>query len=553
MATLGSPEMSPKRRPRTWARKIERLCVVFFGYVPLAFVYGLSTWAVWVEAGVGFLPNKSTWIGFPSSTIGILLYILLNLSYTVAVFTDPGSPVTSSSRSSGRGQYSHLPTTELPEYQSYTVNSHGGARFCKKCQCPKPDRTHHCSSCKRCVLKMDHHCPWLATCVGLRNYKAFLLFLIYTSVFCWVCFGTAGLWVWDEVLTEVSYIDTLMPVNVILLAVIAGIIGLVLSGFTAWHISLAMRNVTTIESLEKTRYLSPLRNALDRHRSDNHTTNDHNSSIGPGDDSFGHRLQGYGQQIIEAHANAIPGVTRVEEGEERQSPPAENRGSQQQDYVSFLRESNTNGTPAQQALHRSYEESERQRERDRYEDYLDSKDNETMPNPFDHGWQQNLRHLFGDNPLLWALPICNTSGDGWYWEPSAKFLEVRERIRQNREQEWSNWLERQRQQSYEYWVNGTHQRQAPTKPVSIQRHGKGGQNGVLGASFDRPGTGVSMKTLRPMSPRMQHDDTDGENYETSSDEDRPKHTKRGGNKAERVLGISRDQAGSSRDEWRDWD
>lgn len=30
--------------------------------------------------------------------------------------------------------------------------------ICKKCIEPKPPRTHHCSVCNRCILKMDHHC-----------------------------------------------------------------------------------------------------------------------------------------------------------------------------------------------------------------------------------------------------------------------------------------------------------------------------------------------------------------------------------------------------------
>lgn len=51
--------------------------------------------------------------------------------------------------------------------------------------------------------------------------------------------------------------DDLTPVNWVLLAVISGIIGLVLTGFTIWHIVLTSKNMTTIESMEKVRYTAP--------------------------------------------------------------------------------------------------------------------------------------------------------------------------------------------------------------------------------------------------------------------------------------------------------
>jgi hypothetical protein len=35
----------------------------------------------------------------------------------------------------------------------------GGPRFCRKCESWKPDRTHHCRFCKRCVLKSKRVLP----------------------------------------------------------------------------------------------------------------------------------------------------------------------------------------------------------------------------------------------------------------------------------------------------------------------------------------------------------------------------------------------------------
>lgn len=51
--------------------------------------------------------------------------------------------------------------------------------------------------------------------------------------------------------------NDIAPVNWILMATVSGIIGLVLSGFTVWHIMLAASGMTTIESLEKVRYSAP--------------------------------------------------------------------------------------------------------------------------------------------------------------------------------------------------------------------------------------------------------------------------------------------------------
>ena len=188
-----------------------------------------------------------------------------------------------------------------------------------------------------------------------------------------------------------------MPVNFVMLSVMSGIIGLVVGAFTSWHIMLASRGQTTIECLEKTRYLSPLRKTFNRaHNPANHVPE-------------------AAQQFVDFHANALPGVTRPEEGE-----------------VDLTRSTNLDGA---RPVQMSYVEMERQRNQKRYEDYLDEQDSSKLPNAFDLGWRRNLRHLFGPVPWLWAFPVCNTTGDGWAWEASPRWVAERDRLRSEREQQ----------------------------------------------------------------------------------------------------------------------
>ncbi|KAG6006563.1 hypothetical protein E4U21_006861 [Claviceps maximensis] len=387
-----------KTMSRRCLRTAERTCCVVATYTPLIFVYGLTTWAVWVLVEIGKIAPKRSWLGFGSSAVGISLYILLNWSYTTAVFTDPGS-------TTNRDGYGLLPTAQgHPPVTSFTVKSTGEIRFCKKCQARKPDRAHHCSTCQRCVLKMDHHCPWLATCLGLRNYKSFLLFLVYTSLFCFYAFAVSGTWVWSEVIQEdVQQFESILPVNFVVLSVLSGIIGIVVGIFTGWHVMLASKGQTTIECLERTRYLSPLRQTYRAA---------HNPANG---------LPQAAQQFLDFHTNALPGITRPEEGEERR--PSQDSYQPRQTFE------------GPRVVQQSFEERERQQSRLRYEEYLDEQDSLKLPNAFDLGWKNNLLHVLGPNPWLWALPICNTTGDGWSWEASPRWLEIRNRITQERQEQ----------------------------------------------------------------------------------------------------------------------
>ncbi|OAA56380.1 palmitoyltransferase PFA3 [Cordyceps fumosorosea ARSEF 2679] len=492
---------------RRWARRLERTCCSIVKYFPLLFVYGLTTWAVVTIINIGNEDTNIMWQGKASSAVGIAIYLLANWSYTIAVFTPAGSTTTTEG-------YGMLPTAQpnRPATTSLTVKSNGELRFCKKCQARKPDRAHHCSTCKRCVLKMDHHCPWLATCVGLRNYKAFLLFLSYTTLLCWYAFAVSGTWVWTQVISGITQeVDNLMPVNYIMLSVMSGIIGIVLGIFTGWHIMLSMRGQTTIECLEKTRYLSPLRRSYN-------LAHDPQNQFHP-----------VAQQIVDFHTAALPGITAPEEGEEQRWA---------QDRPTAYRKLTPSsplpggGPPPRQ---RSYAEMEREQSRRRYEEYLDERDAEKLPSAFDLGWRKNMTHLLGPTPALWLFPICNTTGDGWAWEASPKWLEACDRVR----------IERERQRQREIDA-GWGEAGPPPEPPSYygqpqpqqQRQPASKADRLLGRDPNlyvdpRPnGNGYTMP-LRRLSPRgrtieEELEDIDNDLVDSDDEEPQPQPRRPGG-------------------------
>eukprot|EP01023_Acetabularia_acetabulum_P031119 TRINITY_DN29307_c0_g1_i1.p1 TRINITY_DN29307_c0_g1~~TRINITY_DN29307_c0_g1_i1.p1 ORF type:complete len:321 (+),score=28.88 TRINITY_DN29307_c0_g1_i1:209-1171(+) len=88
----------------------------------------------------------------------------------------------------------HLPAHVLRNINNFSQVTVNGqevtVKFCHTCQIQRPPRCSHCAVCDNCVEKFDHHCPWMGTCIGRRNYRSFLLFVLSTTLLCYYVAAT---------------------------------------------------------------------------------------------------------------------------------------------------------------------------------------------------------------------------------------------------------------------------------------------------------------------------------------------------------------------------
>uniref|UniRef100_A0A8C9RLA8 Palmitoyltransferase n=1 Tax=Scleropages formosus TaxID=113540 RepID=A0A8C9RLA8_SCLFO len=172
-----------------------RCCQRIFSWIPVVIITSIVLWSYYAYVFELCLFT----ISHTLEKVAYLLvfhacFVMFSWTYWKSIFTPPFSP-------SKKFQLSYLDKEryeleERPDVQKqilieiarklpvFTRAASGAIRFCDRCQVIKPDRCHHCSVCETCVLKMDHHCPWVNNCVGFSNYKFFLLFLAYSMVYC---------------------------------------------------------------------------------------------------------------------------------------------------------------------------------------------------------------------------------------------------------------------------------------------------------------------------------------------------------------------------------
>ncbi|KAL9174385.1 hypothetical protein ABFS82_02G049900 [Erythranthe guttata] len=145
-----------------------------FGYAP--FLFSLMVISLILFTGcVLFAPNLTkvtATVGLWGWT-GVSLAVASLIMLTHCSSKDPGYIET------GTGNQSDAedPLLNIDLNNNSTWNGNW-SQLCPTCKIIRPVRSKHCAVCKRCVEQFDHHCPWISNCVGKRNKRDFVTFLV---------------------------------------------------------------------------------------------------------------------------------------------------------------------------------------------------------------------------------------------------------------------------------------------------------------------------------------------------------------------------------------
>ncbi|KAM0945260.1 putative protein S-acyltransferase [Dioscorea sansibarensis] len=138
----------------------------FFVGLLFLFIIFVICAGVWAVYPVVF--SVSYFCGVFHCTLTAILSIITILSFYLAAFWPAGTQA--------NVQWGSYPVVGKSSLENYT--------FCLYCGKPKSPRSHHCRSCKICVLDMDHHCPFIGNCVGAANHRFFIAFLMSVVISC---------------------------------------------------------------------------------------------------------------------------------------------------------------------------------------------------------------------------------------------------------------------------------------------------------------------------------------------------------------------------------
>ena len=116
--------------------------------------------------------------GLLNAIVCLTLGGMASLSHLKAMLSDPGAVPRAAAPLARDEERARLAASAASGYRSRAKG------WCHRCASYKPPRAHHDSVTNRCIVKMDHYCPWTNNAIGVLNHKFFILFIGYTFALC---------------------------------------------------------------------------------------------------------------------------------------------------------------------------------------------------------------------------------------------------------------------------------------------------------------------------------------------------------------------------------
>ena len=186
----------------------------------------------------------------------IFLTILYTILYWITGTIDPGML---------KRNLDSFNATQLP-VKVVHKGVYKTTKICSTCNIVRPFRASHCRDCDNCVLRFDHHCPWLGSCVGKRNYIFFYFyvlllnlnnfFIIFLAIFCiYNEFSENGYKYSSHYKDEIDIRNTSLIIldclpSIITLIFLGGVMFFT-TGLLFHHTRYIIKNMTTKEDLKK--------------------------------------------------------------------------------------------------------------------------------------------------------------------------------------------------------------------------------------------------------------------------------------------------------------